>query len=251
MPDLTGKVALVTGAGGGIGRACVNAFIAAGASVVVADRDNRAGKATVDGLPPDSPAVFVETDVTDADSVRAAVAAAVGTFGGLHIAHNNAGVEAAGRAVADMTDTDWHRVIDVNLTGVWQCMRAQIPAMLDSGGGSIVNTSSALGLVALPNQASYVASKHGVIGLTKAAALEYSAAGVRVNAVCPGVVRTAMIEEVAATDDTFMDKMHAMHAIGRIAEVDEIADAVLWLASPASSFVTGTALSVDGAYTAS
>ncbi|OUS82001.1 hypothetical protein CA951_41285 [Rhodococcus sp. NCIMB 12038] len=107
------------------------------------------------------------------------------------------------------------------------------------------------GRSSLPNQASYVASKHGVIGLTKAAALEYSAAGVRVNAVCPGVVRTAMIEEVAATDDTFMDKMHAMHAIGRIAEVDEIADAVLWLASPASSFVTGTALSVDGAYTAS
>lgn len=129
-------------------------------------------------------------------------------------------------------------------------MRAELPAIMASGGGSIVNTSSALGLVALPNQASYIASKHGVVGLTKAAALEYSAAGVRVNAICPGVVRTAMIDEVAATDDTFMDKMHAMHAIGRIAEVSEIADAVLWLASPSSSFVTGTALSVDGAYTA-
>ncbi|WP_213576601.1 glucose 1-dehydrogenase [Rhodococcus sp. USK13] len=251
MRELSGRVALVTGAGGGIGRACVSALIDAGASVIAADRDPRAGKATITHLPPASPAIFVETDVTDAESVEAMVAAALHNFGALHIAHNNAGVEAAGHPLAEMSDADWARVIDVNLTGVFHCMRAELPAIMASGGGSIVNTSSALGLVALPNQASYIASKHGVVGLTKAAALEYSAAGVRVNAICPGVVRTAMIDEVAATDDTFMDKMHAMHAIGRIAEVSEIADAVLWLASPSSSFVTGTALSVDGAYTAS
>ena len=180
----------------------------------------------------------------------AMVRAAVDTFGGLDIAYNNAGVEAAGRAVADMTDRDWQRVIDVNLTGVWQCLRAEIPALLARGGGSIVNTASALGQVALPLQASYVASKHGVIGLTKAAALEYSARGIRINAICPGVVQTAMIDEVAAANPGFMSDMHSKHPIGRIAVVDEIADGVLWLSSSASAFVTGTALSIDGGYSA-
>lgn len=251
MLDLSGKVAVITGAGGGIGQACVAAFIESGACVVAADRDVEAGRRTVRDLPSGSPAIFVETDVTDADSVGEMVASAVDNFGGLHIAHNNAGVEAAGNNVVEMSETDWYRTIDVNLSGVWQCLRAEIPAIIASGGGSIINTASALGLVALPHQASYVASKHGVIGLTKAAALEFSASGVRINALCPGVVRTAMIDEVAASDPKFMDKMHAMHAIGRIAETHEIADAAIWLASNSSSFVTGTALSIDGAYTAS
>ncbi|NMO01990.1 SDR family oxidoreductase [Gordonia sp. TBRC 11910] len=248
--ELNGKVAIVTGGASGIGQACVHAFVSQGASVVIADRDEAAGKATLRGLPPGSAAVFQLTDVCDADSVASMVRAAHDNFGGLDIAHNNAGVEAAGRAIADMTDDDWKRVIDVNLTGVWQCMRAEIPALLARGGGSIVNTASALGQVALPFQASYVASKHGVIGLTKAAALEYSALGIRINAICPGVVRTAMIEEVAATDSGFMDKMYSMHALGRIAEVNEIAESVLWLASSASGFVTGSALVVDGGYSA-
>jgi NAD(P)-dependent dehydrogenase (short-subunit alcohol dehydrogenase family) len=249
-PELAGKVAVVTGGAGGIGRACVNAYAAQGVSVVIADRDDAAGRATLDGLPPGSEAVFVPTDVTDADSVAAMVRAAVDTFGGLDIAYNNAGVEAAGLPVADMSDRDWQRVIDVNLTGVWQCLRAEIPAMLARGGGSIVNTASALGQVALPMQASYVASKHGVIGLTKAAALEYSARGIRINAICPGVVQTAMIDEVAAANPGFMADMHAKHPIGRIAAVDEIADGVLWLSSSASAFVTGSALSIDGGYSA-
>lgn len=248
--DLRGKVAVVTGGGGGIGRACVLALAEQGVSVVVADRDEAAGKATVAGLSKGAAAVFVATDVTDPESVSGMVQAAKDNFGGLDIALNNAGVEAAGKATADMTDGDWKRVIDVNLTGVWQCMRAELPEMLSRGGGSIVNTASALGQVALPFQASYVASKHGVIGLTKAAALEYSARGVRINAICPGVVATAMIEEVAATDPNFMAAMRAAHAIGRIADVTEIADGVLWLASSASSFVTGSSLSVDGGYTA-
>ncbi|MET0456305.1 MAG: glucose 1-dehydrogenase [Mycobacterium sp.] len=249
-PELAGKVAVVTGGAGGIGRACVNAYAAQGVSVVIADRDDAAGRAALDGLPPGSEAIFVPTDVTDADSVAAMVRAAVDTFGGLDIAYNNAGVEAAGRALADMTDRDWQRVIDVNLTGVWQCLRAEIPALLARGGGSIVNTASALGQVALPLQASYVASKHGVIGLTKAAALEYSARGIRINAICPGVVQTAMIDEVAATNPGFMTDMRAKHPIGRIAAVDEIADGVLWLSSSAAAFVTGSALSIDGGYSA-
>jgi NAD(P)-dependent dehydrogenase (short-subunit alcohol dehydrogenase family) len=249
-PELAGKVAVVTGGANGIGRACVNAFVAQGVSVVIADRDAAAGAATLDDLPVGSKAHFVATDVADADSVAAMVAVAVDAFGGLDIAFNNAGVEAAGRAVADMTDQDWHRVIDVNLTGVWQCMRAELPALRARGGGSIVNTASALGQVALPRQASYVASKHGVIGLTKAAALEYSALGVRINAVCPGVVQTAMIDEVAAANPGFMSDMYAAHPIGRIAVVDEIVAGVLWLSSSASAFVTGTALSIDGGYSA-
>jgi NAD(P)-dependent dehydrogenase (short-subunit alcohol dehydrogenase family) len=249
-PELAGKVAVVTGGASGIGRACVNAFAAQGVSVVVADRDTAAGQATLDGLPTGSTAIFVPTDVTDADSVAAMVQAALDTFGGLDIAYNNAGVEAAGRAVADMTDQDWQHVIDVNLTGVWQCMRAELPAMLARGGGSIVNTASALGQVALPLQSSYVASKHGVIGLTKAAALEYSSRGIRINAICPGVVQTAMIEEVAAATPGFMADMYTRHPIGRIAAVDEIADGVLWLSSSASAFVTGSALSIDGGYSA-
>lgn len=249
-PELEGKVAVVTGGASGIGRACVSAYAAQGVSVVIADRDVAAGRATLDGLPPGSAAIFVPTDVTDADSVTAMVRTAVDTFGGLDIAHNNAGVEAAGRAVADMTERDWQRVIDVNLTGVWHCMRAELPALLARGGGSIVNTASALGQVALPLQASYVASKHGVIGLTKAAALEYSARGIRINAICPGVVQTAMIDEVAATDPDFMEDMNARHPIGRIAAADEIADGVLWLSSSASAFVTGSALTIDGGYSA-
>lgn len=249
-PELAGKVAVVTGGANGIGRACVSALVAQGVSVVIADRDAAAGAATLDDLPAGAKARFVATDVADADSVAAMVGVAVDAFGGLDIAFNNAGVEAAGRAVADMTDQDWHRVIDVNLTGVWQCMRAELPALLARGGGSIVNTASALGQVALPRQASYVASKHGVIGLTKAAALEYSALGVRINAVCPGVVQTAMIDEVAAANPDFMSDMYRAHPIGRIAAVDEIVAGVLWLSSSASAFVTGTALSIDGGYTA-
>lgn len=249
-PELAGKVAVVTGGAGGIGRACVNAFAAQRVSVVIADSDDAAGRAALEGLPPKSEAIFVPTDVTDPASVAAMVQAAVDTFGGLDIAFNNAGVEAAGRTIADMTDRDWQRVIDVNLTGVWQCLRAEIPALLARGGGSVVNTASALGQVALPLQASYVASKHGVIGLTRAAALEFSARGIRINAICPGVVQTAMIDEVAAANPGFMADMHTKHPIGRIPAVDEIADGVLWLSSSASAFVTGSALSIDGGYSA-
>jgi NAD(P)-dependent dehydrogenase (short-subunit alcohol dehydrogenase family) len=253
MPDhdtLAGKVAIVTGGAGGIGLACVRSFLDHGASVVIADRDEAAGKVAVANLRAGARAVFVPTDVTEASSANAMVAAALDNFGHLDIAHNNAGVEAAGSQVAEMSDDDWHRVIAVNLTGMWHCMRAEIPAILASGGGSIINTASALGLVALPGQASYVASKHGVIGLTKAAALEYASRGIRINAVCPGVVRTAMIDEVAASDPTFMDAMLAAHPLGRIAQPAEIAQTVLWLASSASSFVTGSALAVDGGYSA-
>jgi len=192
----------------------------------------------------------VRTDVSNAESVQALVDATTSTFGRLDIALNNAGIDHVGPAIADTDQADWQRVLDVNLTGVWLCMRAQIPVMLATGGGSIINTASNLGVVASPKMAAYIASKHAVIGLTKAGALEYSAMGIRINALCPGVVRTDMFESISATDPTLIDWAIAQHPIGRIGEPDEIAQAVVWLASDASSFVTGATIPVDGGYTA-
>lgn len=243
-----GKVAIVTGAAGGIGRASALAFARAGARVVVADVNAAGGNETV-ALVRDAgdEARFVETDVSSSPSVQAMVAATLDAFGRLDVAHNNAGVAGANLPVAELPEDEWDRVMGVMLRGVFLCLKHEIPAMLAGGGGAIVNTASGAGLVAYPNQSAYVASKHGVIGLTKTAALEYGHRGVRVNAVCPGTVWSPMVE-AALRMPGLEQQLVGMHPIGRLGTADEIANAAVWLCSDEASFVLGHALAVDGGY---
>jgi NAD(P)-dependent dehydrogenase (short-subunit alcohol dehydrogenase family) len=242
--EMDGKVALVTGGGSGLGRACAVAFGAAGADVVVADVDVEGGAETVELVK--GGAEFVATDVTDPDAVAAMVARAVERFGRLDAAVNNAGTTGPGAPVADYPLEDWNRTLALNLTGVFLCMKHEIPVMIEGGGGAIVNMSSGAGLVGFPGLPAYVASKHGVIGLTRAAALEYVNAGVRVNAVCPGSTRTPMLEAFMGGDPTIEKMMEKAAPIGRLGRPDEIAEAVVWLCSDAASFVVGHAMAVDG-----
>src|SRR5215510_187734 len=229
---LKGKVAVVTGASSGIGRASALVFAREGAKVVVADVIVTGGEETV--------------RLIKAAGVEAMVNTAVATYGRLDCAHNNAGVEGAMGTTADYTEADWDRVIRVNLTGVWLCMKYEIPQMLKEGGGAIVNTASGAGLVGVPRMPAYIASKHGVVGLTRTAALEYAKSGVRVNAVCPGVIQTPMVERVTAKRPGMAERMAAAEPVGRMGKPEEIAEAVVWLCSDAASFVTGHAMSVDG-----
>jgi len=249
MGALEGKVALVTGAAMGIGRSAALIFAREGAAVVVADIDEAGGRATVELVEEaGGRAAFIRTDVSRQSEVEAMVAFAVDTFGGLDCAHNNAGIAAPMAPLADYPDDGWARTIDVMLNGVYYCMKAEIPKMLERGGGAIVNTASGVGLVAYPHQAAYTASKHGVIGLTKVAALDYGAQGIRVNAVCPGTARTPMVDEAIRRQPSIDDHLRKLHPIGRIGEASEIAEAAVWLCTPAASFVLGVALPVDGGY---
>ena len=245
--DFSGKVAIVTGAGVGIGRASALAFARAGASVVVADVNVGTSRETVDLIEADGgTALAVTTDVASSDSVQAMVARTVEAFGRLDFAHNNAGVAGDDHPVADIPEAEWDRVQGVMLRGVYLCMKYELPHLLETG-GAIVNTASGAGLVGYPGQSPYVSSKHGVLGLTKSAALEYGRQGVRVNAVCPGTVLTPMVE--AATKlPGLEEQLVALHPIGRIGTPEEIANAVLWLCSDDASFVLGHALAVDGGY---
>lgn len=246
---LADRVALVTGAGAGIGRASAMALAAHGAKVVVADVDADGGAATVAMIrDAGGEAVFVQTDVSLPDQAQHMVAEAVRHFGGLDIAHNNAGVAGLMADVADLPLEEWDRVMGVMLRGVFVCMQAEIPAMLERGGGSIINTGSGAGLVGFPGQSAYVASKHGVQGLTKVAALEYGKRGIRVNSVCPGTVWSPMVRHAIDESPELEEYLVGLHPIGRIGEAEEIAAAVVWLASDDSSFVLGHALSVDGGY---
>lgn len=248
--DFSGQVALVTGAAGGIGSATARKFAAAGAQVVAADIDAAGAQATVEQIRADGgEASAVQVDVADSASVAAMVAYTVRTYGGLDIAHNNAGIVGAGANVADMPDETWQRGIDVMLSGVFYGIKHEVPAILARGGGAIVNTSSGAGLIGFPGMANYVAAKHGVIGLTKSAALEYIGQGIRINAICPGTARSRMVDEWMQASAEAEAQVAALHPIGRIADPDEIAEAVLWLASPAASFVVGVAMPVDGGYT--
>jgi len=244
---LRGKVAVVTGASSGIGRASALVFAREGAKVVVADVIVAGGEETVRLIKAaGGEALFVKADMAKAAEVEAMVNTAVATYGRLDCAHNNAGVEGAMGTTADYTEADWDRVIRVNLTGVWLCMKYEIPQMLKEGGGAIVNTASGAGLVGVPRMPAYVASKHGVVGLTRTAALEYAKSGVRVNAVCPGVIQTPMVERVTAKRPGMAERMAAAEPVGRMGKPEEIAEAVVWLCSDAASFVTGHAMSVDG-----
>lgn len=245
------KVVLVTGGGGGIGRGAALAFARAGAKVVVADIAAAAGEETAAlVLAAGGQATFVRTDVTRADQVQAMVAQAVATYGRLDCAFNNAGIEEEHMRLADCSEETFDRIMGINVKGVWLCLKYQLAQMLLQGGGAIVNTASVAGLVGAPKMAAYSASKHAVLGLTKSAAIEYARKGIRVNAVCPGVIRTAMYERAVAADPQIGLAAAQMHPVGRLGEIDEVAAVVLWLCSDAASFVTGHAHTVDGGLTA-
>ena len=248
---VAGKVALVTGGGSGIGRASALTFAREGAKVVVADVVVEGGEETVRLIQQrGGEAIFVKTDVSRAAEVEALVARAVQTYGRLDCAHNNAGIEGAAATTIDYAEDAWERVIAINLKGVWLCMKYEIPHLLKQGGGAIVNTASTAGLVGYRGGAAYVASKHGVVGLTKTAALEYTKAGVRVNAVCPGAIDTPMMGRITGHRPQRAERMAASEPVGRMGRPEEIAEAVVWLCSEAASFVTGHAMAVDGGITA-
>jgi NAD(P)-dependent dehydrogenase (short-subunit alcohol dehydrogenase family) len=233
----------------GIGRASALTFAREGASVVVADIDEDQGRETVAMVETaGGQASFVRTDVSVRADVAAMVQHAVDVYGGLDCAHNNAGIAAPMVPLAEYPDDGWDHTIAVMLTGVYLCLKAEIPRMLERGGGAIVNTASGVGLVGYPGQAAYTASKHGVIGLTKVAALDYGAQGVRVNAICPGTAATPMVDQAIEQDPAIDDYLKRLHPIGRIGQASEIAEAAVWLCTPAASFVLGAALPVDGGY---
>jgi len=250
---LDGKVALVTGAGSGIGRASALAFAHAGARVVAADVDEAGGAATAAQLTDaGGDGVFVPADVAVAGDVAGLIAAAVARYGRVDYAHNNAGIEgsvAPGTAFHEYPEDDWDRVLGVNLKGVWLCMKAEITQMLAQGSGAIVNTASIAGLVG-GFSAAYTAAKHGVVGLTKDAALAYAQQAIRVNAVCPGFIRTPMVERVLAARPEVEARWLAAEPVGRFGTPEEVAAAVVWLCSDAAAFVTGVALPVDGGWVA-
>lgn len=245
------KVALVTGAASGLGLATARAFAESGASLVLADCNEAAVRSAAEKLTAQGhKTLTIHCDVSEDDQVQAMVEQTVAAFGRLDAAYNNAGVQNIVAEAADATRDDFDRVMAVNLRGVWNCMKFELRQMRQQGSGAIVNCSSIGGLVGGAGRGTYQASKHGVLGLTKSAALEYAARGIRINAVCPGLIHTPMADRMMAAGQT--DALNAMLndvPVGRFGRPEEIADAVLWLCSPAASLVVGHALAVDGGYT--
>lgn len=251
MVGLANKVVLVTGAASGIGRAAALAFGQAQAQVVVSDIAVEAGqKVTQEIIQQGGQAVFIEANIAQAPEVQHLVQEIVARYGRLDIAVNNAGIEGAPVRLVEIPEEMFDQIMTVNVKGVWLCMKAEIQQMLTQGGGVIINMASVAGLVGAQSLSVYSASKHAVVGLTKSAALEYARKGIRINAVCPSFVRTPMVERAFEHIPHLAEGMVQAHPSRRLAEPEEISAAVLWLASPAASFITGTALPVDGAFVA-
>jgi len=248
--SFTGKAALVTGAGKGMGLATAKAFAKAGAAVMLADiNEDSAFKAADELSKAGHKAIGMRCDVADEAQVKAVVEKTVASFGRLDAAYNNAGIQSLVTDTADLTSEEWDRVFSVNLRGVFLCMKYELTQMREQGSGAIVNCSSIGGLIGLPGRAAYHAAKHGVLGLTKSAALEYAPRGIRINAVCPGTIRTPMVEDMFASGDLSEEDVVKLAPINRLGEAPEIADAVLWLCSPMSTYVIGQSVAVDGGYT--
>ncbi|SEW16336.1 NAD(P)-dependent dehydrogenase, short-chain alcohol dehydrogenase family [Cognatiyoonia koreensis] len=255
MGQFDEQAVLITGAAAGIGRATALAFAGDGGNVMVSDIDIEGGEETANMIEQaGGKASFLAADVSNTDAVSKLISATVKTFGRLDCAVNNAGIEGKILPFKDQTKENFDNIIAVNLKGTFLCMQAEIDAMLNTGGGAIVNLSSVAGLIGFPGLSPYVASKHGVIGLTKNAALEYGTQGVRVNAVCPGGIDTRMLDSLAsqatAGSQSSSEMMDPLHPIGRIGRVEEVADLILWLCSSKASFVTGAAVPVDGGFVA-
>lgn len=245
------KVAIITGASFGIGRATAIAFAQRGAKLVLADWKEDPEQQTmkqVKALGAD--AIFVQCDVSKASDVQNLMDSCIKTYGRLDYAFNNAGIEGAQAITHECSEENWDNTIAVDLKGIWLCMKYEIPQMLKQPGSAIVNCSSVAGLVGFAGLPAYVASKHAVLGLTKAAALEYATQGLRVNAVCPGVIHTAMIDRITGNDEKVEKQFTELEPVGRMGTPQEIAEAVVWLCSGASSFATGVALPVDGGFVA-
>jgi NAD(P)-dependent dehydrogenase (short-subunit alcohol dehydrogenase family) len=248
--SFAGKVAFVTGAANGIGHAAL-AFAREGASVVVADVSEQGNQETARMMEEaGGRALAVTCDVSRAEDVKAALDQTVETFGRLDFAFNNAGVEQPIMATAELTEKEWDRIVDINLRGVFLCMRHEIPLMLKQGSGAIVNTSSGAGVKGFAGQAAYCAAKYGIVGLSKAAALDYAKSNIRINAVCPGIIETPMMDRFSGGTPEGRERVIAQEPVGRMGKPEEIAAAVVWLCSDAAAFVTGHAMVIDGGQTA-